>query len=63
MVKSKSLPGHDVETEAPHVANASVDASALALADYSSVAARELAVKLLTKAALKCLSADSARGC
>jgi hypothetical protein len=62
MVKSRSLLGHDVEAEARLVANASADASALALADYSSVTARELAIKLLTKAALKCLTADSARG-
>jgi hypothetical protein len=63
MVKSRGLPGHDdVERQALRVANASADARALALADHSSVSARELAIKLLTKAALKCLLLDSARG-
>jgi hypothetical protein len=50
-----------VKLRALHVPNSAADGSAVELADYSSVSARELAVKLLTEAALKCLSADSAR--
>jgi hypothetical protein len=61
MVKSRSRLEHDMADQALYPPNSSAGATAVELAHDSIVTAQELAVKLLTEAALKCLSADSVR--